>query len=77
MPYPTAPATPAPALFDVTTLTASDPAGTLVRVALDELERVLPHAARMTLDGLTHEGPEDDGHPVLVAGVLRDFFAGP
>ena len=43
-------------------------------VALDELERVLPHAERRTLQGLTHEGPEDDGRPLLVAQVLRDFF---
>ncbi|MGI5243814.1 hypothetical protein [Dactylosporangium sp. CA-139066] len=35
--------------------------------------RVLPHAERMTLDGLTHEGPEDDGKPLVVARVLRDF----
>ncbi|GAA4257335.1 alpha/beta fold hydrolase [Dactylosporangium darangshiense] len=42
--------------------------------ALDELERVLPHAERRTLPGLTHEGPEDDGRPLEVAGVLRDFY---
>jgi hypothetical protein len=39
VPSPTAPAAPAAALFDVTSSTpAPDPAGTLVRVALDDLE---------------------------------------
>ena len=45
MPDPDGAATPAPALFDVTTLAARDPAGTLVRVALDELE-LAPNARR-------------------------------
>jgi pimeloyl-ACP methyl ester carboxylesterase len=43
--------------------------------ALGELTAVLPHAKRLTLHGLTHEGPEDDGHPLVVAQALRDFFA--
>ena len=46
-------------------------------VALGELADVLPHAKRVTLRGLTHEGPEDDGDPLVVAQVLRDFFAAP
>jgi pimeloyl-ACP methyl ester carboxylesterase len=47
------------------------------RVALDELAAVLPHPQRATLPGLTHTGPEDDGHPPVVAQVLRDFFTAP
>jgi hypothetical protein len=46
-------------------------------VALGELAAVLPHAKRFTLPGLTHDGPEDDGHPLVVAQVLRDFFTAP
>jgi Tetracyclin repressor-like, C-terminal domain len=42
-------------------------------VALSELAAVLPHAQRVTLPGLTHEGPEDDGRPLVVAQALRDF----
>jgi hypothetical protein len=45
MPRHTAPATPAPALFDVTTIAPSDPAGTLARIPLDELE-LAPNARR-------------------------------
>jgi len=45
--------------------------------ALDELAAVLPHARRITLQGLTHEGPENDGHPLVVAQALRDFFTAP
>ncbi|MEV1168560.1 hypothetical protein [Nonomuraea sp. NPDC049784] len=43
-------------------------------VALDKLAAVLPHARRMTLTGLGHSGPENDGDPVVVAQALRDFF---
>jgi pimeloyl-ACP methyl ester carboxylesterase len=43
-------------------------------VALRELATVLPHAQRVTLDGLDHSGPEDDGSPQLVAQALRGFF---
>lgn len=46
-------------------------------VALRELAAVLPQAQRVTLDGLDHAGPEDDGKPLMVAGVLRDFFTAP
>jgi hypothetical protein len=45
MPHPEAPVLPAPALFDVTTGMPADPAGTLVRVALDEVE-LAPNARR-------------------------------
>jgi pimeloyl-ACP methyl ester carboxylesterase len=43
-------------------------------LALRELESVLPHARRVTLQGLDHSGPEDDGSPLMVARELRDFF---
>jgi pimeloyl-ACP methyl ester carboxylesterase len=43
-------------------------------VALDALERRLPHVERVTLPGLGHDGPEDDGRPALVAQHLRRFF---
>jgi len=46
-------------------------------VALSELAAVLPLARRLTLQGLTHEGPEDDGHPFVVAQALPDFFTAP
>jgi pimeloyl-ACP methyl ester carboxylesterase len=45
-----------------------------LRVALDALERTLPHVERITLPGLGHDGPEDDGKPDLVAQHLRRFF---
>ncbi|GAA5186793.1 alpha/beta hydrolase [Rugosimonospora acidiphila] len=46
-------------------------------VALRELASVLPRAQRVTLHGLDHSGPEDDGSPLVVAQVLRDFFTAP
>jgi pimeloyl-ACP methyl ester carboxylesterase len=46
-------------------------------VALNELAAVLPHAQQITLPDLTHEGPEDDGRPLVVAQALRDFFTAP
>lgn len=42
--------------------------------ALDELERVLPHRRRVTLAGLDHSGPTDDGNPARVAAELRAFL---
>ena len=48
-----------------------------LRVALDTLAAELPNAHRMTLRGLTHEGPENDGQPGVVARVLQDFFTAP
>jgi pimeloyl-ACP methyl ester carboxylesterase len=44
-------------------------------VALDGLERTLPCAERITLPGLGHDGPENDGKPELVAQQLLRFFA--
>jgi pimeloyl-ACP methyl ester carboxylesterase len=43
-------------------------------VALDSLQRTLPRVERVTLHGLGHDGPEDDGRPELVAQQLRRFF---
>jgi pimeloyl-ACP methyl ester carboxylesterase len=43
-------------------------------IALRELAAVLPHAQRVTMEGLDHSGPEDDGNPRLVAQALREFF---
>src|SRR4051812_50019448 len=45
MPHTEAPALTAPALFDVTTVEPADPAGALVRIALDEIE-LAPNARR-------------------------------
>ncbi|WP_326820075.1 alpha/beta fold hydrolase [Streptosporangium sp. NBC_01756] len=42
--------------------------------ALKRLATVLPHAQIITLPGLGHSGPENDGAPLLVAQALRDFF---
>jgi len=46
-------------------------------VTLSELAAVLPHTRRVTLQGLAHDGPEDDGRPLVVAQALRDFFTAP
>ena len=45
MPHPEAPVLPAPALFDVTATGSADPAGTLVRIPLDDIE-LAPNARR-------------------------------
>jgi hypothetical protein len=45
--------------------------------ALDALAAVIPQVERRTLPGLRHDGPEDDGRPLIVAQVLRDFLAAP
>jgi pimeloyl-ACP methyl ester carboxylesterase len=42
---------------------------------LDELAKVLPECRRVTLRGCTHEGPENDGYPVVVARALGEFFS--
>ena len=39
-----------------------------------ELAAMLPHAQRATPYGVDHSGHEDDGSPLRVAQVLRDFF---
>lgn len=43
-------------------------------VALEGLERTLPHVERVAFPGLGHDGPEDDGAPGRVAQELRRFF---
>src|SRR5262245_1155234 len=45
-----------------------------LRMPIDARASVLPRARSMTLRGLTHTGPEDDGRPRVVAKALRDFF---
>jgi pimeloyl-ACP methyl ester carboxylesterase len=46
-----------------------------LKVVLDDLGSVLPHVKRITLQGLGHDGSENDGRPDLVAGELRQFFS--
>lgn len=49
-----------------------------LRTALSRLAAVLPHARSVTFPRLDHSGPTNDGHPLVVADALRDFFtAGP
>ena len=45
--------------------------------ALDALAAAIPHAERRTLPGLTHDGPEDDGRPLVAAQALREFLIAP
>jgi pimeloyl-ACP methyl ester carboxylesterase len=45
-----------------------------LRMALDHLERTIPHVERVTIPGLGHDGPEDDGRPDLVAQHLKQHF---
>jgi hypothetical protein len=50
-----------------------------LKAAVDDLEKVLPHAGRVEFPGLGHgaTGNSDrGGKPALVAQVLRHFFAG-
>jgi pimeloyl-ACP methyl ester carboxylesterase len=47
------------------------------RVAQDALSAVLPHARRITIPGLGHSGPDDDGDPQRIAETVRDFFGAP
>jgi pimeloyl-ACP methyl ester carboxylesterase len=42
--------------------------------ALRELAAVIPRGQVVTLAGLGHAGPQNDGKPAVVARVLRDFF---
>jgi hypothetical protein len=65
MPDPEAPDPPAPALFDVTTTAAAVPAGTLVRVALDDIE-LAPNARRE----LAPEGIERLARMLMTMGQL-------
>jgi pimeloyl-ACP methyl ester carboxylesterase len=55
-----------------------------LKVALDALEQVLPHVARVEFQGLGHGSPwnydkqrNPDGKPEVVAQALRQFFAEP
>ncbi len=54
-----------------------------LKVALDALEKVLPHVKRIEFPGLDHGGSSDPsntnrgGKPELVAQELRRFFAEP
>jgi hypothetical protein len=45
--------------------------------ALDALTSVIPQVERRTLPGLRHDGPEDDGRPLVAAQALRKFFIAP
>jgi ParB-like chromosome segregation protein Spo0J len=65
MPDTQAPGLPAPALFDVTTIEPSDPAGTLVRVPLDEIE-LAPNARRE----IAQESIERLAHMLMTMGQL-------
>ena len=46
-----------------------------LRLALDELAAVLPHAQRVELRGLDHQAPDNSEQPERVAAALREFFA--
>ena len=48
-----------------------------LRATLDELAKVLPECRRVTLEGCTHEVPENDGYPVFLARALREFLSAP
>jgi hypothetical protein len=45
-------------------------------VTLAALADVLPHAHRVTLSGMTHNDPDNDGDPARVADLLEPFFQG-
>ncbi len=47
-----------------------------LRVGLDELARILPHARRVTLAGVGHTAALDEDKPELVARELRSYFIG-
>ncbi len=52
-----------------------------LKIALDALEKVLPHVQRIEFPGLNHGGSSDasstnrGGKPEQVAQALRQFFA--
>ena len=46
-----------------------------LRLALDELEAVLPRAGRVEFRGLDHQAPDNSEQPERVASELRKFFA--
>ena len=43
-------------------------------VGIRRLQRVLPDARHVQLDGLAHDGPWNDGKPEVVAEALKAFF---
>jgi pimeloyl-ACP methyl ester carboxylesterase len=45
-----------------------------LKLALDHLAAALPHNQCITLAGLGHDGPENDGKPERAANELRRFF---
>jgi pimeloyl-ACP methyl ester carboxylesterase len=45
-----------------------------LKLAVDRLAATLPRNNRVTLPGLGHDGPENDGRPEQVAKQLRRFF---
>ena len=45
-----------------------------LRAALDALADTVPDNRRVTLPGLGHDGPEDDGQPKTVADEMRGFL---
>jgi pimeloyl-ACP methyl ester carboxylesterase len=59
---------------DVLLMAGSEPLPYL-RLALDELEAVLPRRRRVELPGLDHQGPDNSEQPARVAAELRTFFA--
>lgn len=46
-----------------------------LRLALDELEAILPSVRRIELRGLDHQVPDNSEQPAVVAARLREFFA--
>lgn len=48
-----------------------------VRTAIRELAAVIPRCQVVTLPGLGHSGPQNDGRPHAVARALRDFLTAP
>jgi hypothetical protein len=46
-----------------------------LRLALDELEAILPQARRIEFRRLDHKGPDNSEQPTTVAAKLREFFA--
>jgi pimeloyl-ACP methyl ester carboxylesterase len=46
-----------------------------LRLALDELEAVLPRRRRVELPGLDHQAPDNSEQPSRIAAKLREFFA--
>jgi pimeloyl-ACP methyl ester carboxylesterase len=45
-----------------------------LRRAAEELSRAIPNSRLVTMKGLGHSGPDDDGNPALVAAELRAFL---